>query len=255
MTPTLGQLAMRDPARAALMGILPGANFGNDDYAEYGSEFAGPDYGAEFGYFGADAAPPPQAPHPAAMHPYYPQHPAYQGHHAPMGHHHQHHTDPNAQHALAHQWREHERALEHERGRERLLNPNAGSHIKVERYDFSLNNQSGPITMGTTSALYMSGQPAVTIRPNRLITNAPAPGFAILDTIMVANVAATVGQSTDAFSYSAIAQGSLLDLPTLSPANVARVSGNYTGFSPPGYTPPMAYTFIVTFQGPAEIVA
>src|SRR5208283_5071961 len=37
------------------------------------------------------------------------------------------------------------------------------------------------------------------------------------------------GKSTHAFSYSAIAQGSLLDLPTLSPANVARVSGNYTG--------------------------
>jgi len=114
---------------------------------------------------------------------------------------------------------------------------------------------SSSLTIGATSALYMSGQPAVTIRPNRLITNAPAPGFAIFDNIMVANVSATVGQSTDAFTYSAVAQGSMLDLPTLSPANSARISGSYTGYSPPGYTPPMSFTFVATFQGPAEIVA
>ena len=143
MTPTLGQLAMRDPARAALMGILPGANFGWDENADYSGEFAGPDMGAEFGYFGADAPPPPPPPpqHPNAMtHPYYPHapHPGY-GHH-PQGGHPMH--DPNAQHALAHQWREHERALAHERSRERLLNPNAGAHIKVERYDFSLKSGS-----------------------------------------------------------------------------------------------------------------
>jgi hypothetical protein len=240
---------MRDPARAALMGILPGANFGN----EYDDGDFGADYGAEFGYFGADAPPP--VPAAAPQHPYYPQHPAYRGHHAPVGHHLAHHADPNAQHALAHQWREHERALEHERSRERLLNPNAGSHIKVERYDFSLNNQTGSLALGTPSAIYMSGQPAVTFRPNRLITNAPAPGFVTFDTIMVANVAGTIGQSTDAFTYAAVAQDSRLDLPTLSPANVARISGSYTGYTPAGYTVPMSFPFIATFQGPAEIVA
>ena len=252
MTPLLGQLAMRDPARAALMGILPGANFGWDEDADYSGEFAGPDMGAEFGYFGADAPPPPPPPqHPNAMtHPYYPHapHPGY-GHH-PHGGHPMH--DPNAQHALAHQWREHERALAHERSRERLLNPNAGAHIKVERYDFSLNQA---LAIGTTVAIYMSQQPAVTIRPQRLICNAPAPGFVLIDTIQVANVSATVGMATNAFSYSAVAQGSLLNLPTLSPANRALVSGSYSGYAPPGFTAPMPFTFVATFQGPAEIVA
>jgi hypothetical protein len=45
----------------------------------------------------------------------------------------------------------------------------------------------------------------------------------------------------------------MLDLPTLQPANRITVTGNYTGFVPPGFANNFAFTFIMTFQGPSTI--
>ena len=229
-----GSLAMRDPALAALLGALPGSDFG----AEFGHT-PDPQYemGAEFGYYGygADAPPPPHAmvapppPHMAHGHNGYGIHPE----HAAL--------------LRAHHHRQH-RTL----GRELLLEPNKGSTTKVERYDFSLNQT---VQIGTTSVIDMTLQPSVTLRPQRLICNAPAPGFVVFTTIQVANVAVTVGVATDAFSYGALAVGSHLDCPTLSPANRATLAGQYTGFTPSGYAPNLQFLFVATFQGPATIVA
>jgi hypothetical protein len=232
-----GSLAMRDPALAALLGALPGNDFG----AEFGhAQGVDPQYemGAEFGYYGygADAAPvhalAPPPPPPAMM-----PHPGY-GHHI------------HPEHAAL--LRAHHRRMHRTEGREMLLEPNKGSTTKVERYDFSLNQA---LQIGTTSVIDMTLQPSVTLRPQRLICNAPAPGFVVFTTIQVANVAVTVGVATDAFSYSALAVGSHLDCPTLSPANRATLAGQYTGFTPSGYAPNLAFLFIATFQGPATIVA
>ena len=101
----------------------------------------------------------------------------------------------------------------------------------------------------------MAQQPAVTLRPQRLITNAPSVGFVLFTSIQVANVAITVGQSTDAFSYSPSAFHSFIDAPTLSPANKATLTGTYTGTAPPPLSSGDAFIFVSTFQGPATIVA
>src|SRR5262245_20520044 len=74
MRPNSEQLALRDPALAAIIGIVPsnfggesdfGAEFGDDDYGvddDYGAEFGDDDdYGAEFGA----AAKPVKVPRPA----------------------------------------------------------------------------------------------------------------------------------------------------------------------------------------------
>ena len=74
-----------------------------------------------------------------------------------------------------------------------------------------------------------------------------------VDSAMVANVNAFVGDLEDAFTYSALAQGVALDLPTLEPANRLTVSGNYTGFIPPGFATGFSYTFVATVQGPSTI--
>jgi hypothetical protein len=245
-----GQLALRDPALAALLGALPGSDFGSefgtsaDDGQAYGMHGQagvipdrgadiGAEFGAEFGYYGygADVAPP-------AM-PHMAQHMAHRGH-API------HPE-HAQLLRAHHHRQHQTEV-----RERLLEPNKGSTTKVERYDFSLNQT---LTIGTPVVVDMSLQPSVTLRPQRLICNAPAPGFVSFLTIQVANVAVTVGNATDAYSYSAVAVGSHLDCPTLSPANRATLAGTYSGYSPVGYAPASLFLFVSTFQGPATIVA
>ena len=255
MRPNSRSLVLRDPAMAILMGILPfavassppaGDDFGGE--SDFGAEFGGDDYGAEFGDdYGAEfgmhaefgAAPPPMALQhrtpPAVMNALAqlpPSHPLH-----PSNHHH-HHA------AMA---RKH-----HTARREMLLEPNKGSSVKIERYSFTINES---IVLGVGSALDMTGQPDTNIRPQRVVMNAPQPGFVTVSEIKVANVSVTVGVTEDAFTYSPLAQGVHLDMPTLSPANRATVLGDYTGFVPPGYVGGSSYLFTSTFQGPASIIA
>ncbi len=230
MKPTARQLSMRDPALAALLGVFATGNFGGEAReASFGSEFGdefGDDFGGnDFGYdpnihgdgFGADfgAAP---APTPAqAM-------------------------------ALV---RQAQAAQAVTQRRAQLLRPNAGSKINVERYAFAVNQT---LTLGTTVALDMSGQPDTTIRPQRVTMNAPAPGFATITDIKVANVSVLVGGTDDAYNYNANGVGQTMDMPTLDPANRARVSGNYSGFVPPGYVVAGSYIFVCSFKGPSKVV-
>ncbi len=240
MRPNSRNLSQRDPALAVLMGAIgaPGSDFGASP--SFGWE---PDLQPEFwtsqswqpAYeFGVEApAPPmhrPMAPHAA--------HPAM------------HHPDFNQMLAL---WHRHHAMRAHTGRREMLLEPNKGSAVKIERYSFGINTT---ITLGVVGApLTLTGQPDVNIRPQRVIMNAPSPGFAIIDEIKVANVSVTVGVQEDAFNYSALAQNSHLDMPTLSPANRATVLGEMTGFVPPGFTGGASYLFTTSFQGPASVIA
>jgi len=241
MRPDAQILAMRDPALAALMGAWSGGNFGSESrgsgQSDFGTDgsfgrdfaFAGDDAGAEFGDdagadWGADfgaapAAPLARRPTPAA--------------------------------AIA-AWNKVGRQTARTDSRARLLEPNSGSTIKVQRYSFSVNQA---LILGTASAITASGNPDTTIRPQRVTMNAPASGFITVTEIKVANVAVTVGGIGDAFEYSPLGVDMSLDMPTLSPANRATVLGFYTGFVPPGFVLGSAYTFSASFKGPATIVA
>lgn len=242
MRPTAKDLAMRDPALAALTGAIVGADFGCEadgtlgdaefgfgidpnltpfmPGAEFGDDNGDGEGDWEFGsYYGYGAPPPPPAMHPAAVHAIVQRHVATQRQVA---------------------------------RRAALLEPNKGSSVKVERYTFPLNQT---LTLGTAVALSLSQQPDVTIRPQRVVMNAPTAGFCTIATMKVANVSVIVGATSDAFEFSPIAVGSILDMPTLSPANRATVTGNYTGFVPPGFVGASSFLFVVSFQGPASIVA
>lgn len=234
MKPNAKQLAMRDPALAALVGAIPGSDFGNDDFtnsgrgkssmtadlspdsdadSDFGVQF-GDDYGDEVGDdFGVA-----RRPHPAQMM------------------------------AL---WKSHHARKAHSGKRARLLEPNAGSDTKIERYTFSINQT---LALSTSSALALTGQPDTNIRPQRVMMNAPSYGFCTISEIKVANVSVSVGGISDAFEYNSLAVDSHLDMPTLTPANRASVLGTYTGLTPTGYTTGN-YLFIVSFKGPASVIA
>ncbi len=233
-------MARRDPAMAALMGAIAGADFGgyaapSEPEAQYGADF-GDDYGygggeadygygadpeAEYGYgYGLDQfgrARPPVKRHPA---------PARKG--APPSH-----ASTGA--------------------RTLALDPNRHSTVKVERYSFSWSPASN-LTLGTGVSLgTFTQQPSASIKGQRLAMNAPAYGFVTVDTLQIANVNVFVGGTEDAATYSNVAQGVFLDLPRLDPQNRATASGTYTGVLPPGYTVGSSYKFIVTLQGPAVL--
>jgi hypothetical protein len=142
----------------------------------------------------------------------------------------------------------------HKERRMLLLDPNMHSDVKIERYTFSLN-QVLTMTTGTSVAIYMDDQPDTALRPQRVLTNSPAPGVFLLTEIKVANVSVTVGNIEDAWFYAATSQGVILDMPTLSPANKAKVFGTFTGLVPSPYSSGQSYTFIVAFQGPSTMAA
>lgn len=216
--PSSKQLAMRDPAMAALLGVHAGSDFGAE------SDF-GIDFGSDFGYtpnFGDDAAPPAtNIPAPA-----------------------------NAQQMMA-VWNAHHAKAQHTQRRASILEPNAGSDVKVERYSFSL---SQALVLGTGLALSMTGSPDTNLRPQRLTMNAPAPGFCTITEVKVGNTSVTSGTS-DAWENGATAVGQSYDMPTLTPSNKATIIGNYTGYVPPGFVAGSAYLFVSTFKGPATVIA
>lgn len=268
------QLAMRDPARAALMGAISGVAFGfGADYAPrapqpmalYGRQPMpqqhrvgfGDDYGFGFGPGGDpyNSAPPgvgfglgadvdygfgdeygfgragrrPHAPHPA-----HPAHPAH------------------ARNAAA-AWAHSPQNPTSTAARTNLLDPNKDSLVKVTRYSFSFSPASN-LVLGTASSMgTFTQQPSTSVKGQRVVTNAPIPGFVFLTTLQIANVNVFVGTTEDAYTYNAGAQNVILDLPRLDPQNRATGAGSYSGVLPPGYTAGNSFTFIITIQGPATM--
>ena len=153
------------------------------------------------------------------------------------------------------------RLVEEERHRARialsrilLLHPNRDSDLKIERYTFSASVQIAKI--GTEQAdLSGVNSPDVNFRPQRVTMNVPSPGFILVTDARVANVSFVVGGSIDAWQFNANAVGESLDVPTLTPANKATFSGNYNGLVPTPLSGTGSYTFILSFSGPASIVA
>ncbi len=227
-------LAKRDPARAALLGAISGASFGRDARAvprvqaepsRFGRDpqFGGyqPQFGNDWNQpgmsnFGADAAPTPQA--------------------------------------MQQAWINDQRNKAANARREQLLEPNKDVTAKVERYAMPT---SIAITIGTAlNPLAITANPTVNLRPSRVVSNCPCTGFVFLTRLSVANVNVLVGPGVqDAFDYAAEAQGTSLDIPTLTPSNPITIAGQYTGLVPPIYNNGLATFFTLSFLGWASVTA
>jgi hypothetical protein len=196
---------------------LPGMGFGYGQHMPVG-------YGYGFGQTPVAAQPP--------IHPSDPRHPQHAA-------------------AAAHQWELANPSSS--TSRSLLLDPNRDSTIKVERYSFSFSPTAN-LVLGTASNIpTFTQQPSTSIKGQRVVMNAPVPGFVLISSLQIANVNVLVGGTEDAFTYSAGAQGVMLDLPRLDPQNRATSAGAYTGVLPPGYTQGNSFQFIITLQGPASL--
>lgn len=233
------EMASRDPAIAALMGAIPGYDFGHDvGYTEptppqygFGDDYN--DYGWGFGLgsafdpsmnigFGAAKHPAhPAARRPPIAHPAHPAHPA---------------NDHSSTY-----------------NRTLLLDPNRNSTVKVERYSFSFS-PTAALVLGTASSISnFTEQPAASIKGQRILMNAPQEGFVYISQLQIANVNVMIGGTEDAYTYSPRSNGVMLDLPRLDPQNRATAAGSYSGFLPPGFSAAASFTFIITMQGPAVL--
>lgn len=214
--PTAKQLAGRDPALFAALGLDADTTFG----AEFGEDFNGDemvmagDFGEDFGVdFGADATP----------------------------------INARAvvQAAVARKQRGAKRGS--------ILNPNKGSDLQVERYLLALNQT---IVIGTAAVISQSSNPDTQFRPQRFVTSSPCVGFATINDIKVSNVSAIAGGGAiDSYMFNPNATGVGLDLPTLTPSSRVNIIGAYSGFIPAGYVLGASLIFTMTFVGPASVVA
>ncbi len=228
------QLALRDPARAALLGVIIGTDFGappqaftpGDDDDDYGSYGFGDDAGDEYG-FGAAAKHHRAAAQGVSAKP----HPA----------------------AVAKVWHEHHARKAHASSRLMRLDPNLGSDIKIEKYVMTM---SQAFVLGTGGAFdtNLAQSPSTDFRPKILTFNVPTPGLAYMTSIAAANVLGSIGTgSEDCYSYNANAWGRDLDLPTLTPSNKLIIGGSFGTFVPPGYVNGASFTLSVSVKGPANL--
>jgi len=266
---TAKELLMREPAMAMLMGALPqGEQFGFGGYYDYGFGRGGHSGSHSSGQRrrhhhhqqqqqqqqqqqDQQPSPPPPPPPPPQydddngygygfgigypMHPGM-THPAYRHHAIHAAH-------------MAHHWMNPASTA----SRSLLLDPNRDSIVKVERYSFSFSPTQN-LVLGTASNIpTFTQQPSTSIKGQRVVMNAPVPGFVLVSSLQIANVNVLVGGTEDAFTYSAGAQGVMLDLPRLDPQNRATSAGAYTGVLPSGYTQGNSFQFIITLQGPSTL--
>ena len=237
---------MRDQAMAAIMGVSTSPDFGTESRG--GGRALSADFGVEpvhfgvlghgrhrpqFGEDGTGLAPAQLAA--AGM--VGPSHPAH-----PM--------NPVNQAEMIGLWNDAKLAQNDTARRRRIINPNEGSEIKINRYSFSL---STVLTLAAPSTFTISGAPTTNLRPERVTMNVPIPGMLIISAMAVANVGVSSGLF-DAFENNPNGVDQAYDMPTLTPSNSATVSGAYTGEFPATLLLP-TYTFVVTFKGPATITA
>jgi hypothetical protein len=249
-------LAMRDYARAALMGALS-SDFGQEGRSMgncHGNSFGDGSFGNPFGNgssFGADYGFGWNDPHGDFGDDYgmgemgwNDPHGSQPGFGAAVA--------PPSQAALMQAWKAHHATRANAARRERLLYPNKNSHVKIEGYEFALTSA---LVIGTPSPVFAQDRPQVDIRAERVTMNAPSPGFVTFTQLQVGNVNTLVGGTSDAFFYAATSFGQGVSYPTLSPAVPATFAGDYTGLIPPGFPLALAFKFIVEFKGPASMTA
>jgi hypothetical protein len=131
-----------------------------------------------------------------------------------------------------------------------LLDPNADSMMKIERYTFTL---SQTVTLGIAQDIEITSQPDTTIRVQRRFSNVPCPGFVLTTENRVANLYVNVGQCSTEDEYVYANGGMDVDWPTMVPANKFSVKGRYTGIVPDGFKEGDPFTVCFTLVGPSTI--
>jgi hypothetical protein len=254
---TTKQLAHGDMPMMALLGTLAGASGAKGNFgADYGyqAQFGG-GYSPQFGNdWGADAAalappaPPPVIPHPAAM-----AHAGHGGHGRPNPH------DPRHHHMLMQAWEYQHGRHQHTSRRVALLNPNEHSDVKIEAYVFSLNpsqfSAGTALQWGSLNGWTAFKNPQVAFRAERVFVNVNTPGLVYINTLQAANVNAQIGGIADAFSFSPLAMGSKISLPTLPPQNTMQVTGTWTNIVPVPFNNEAVFTLAIDFEGWATVIA
>ena len=153
--------------------------------------------------------------------------------------------------AFANEFEQTEKRKESLNDRASLLDPNADSVMKIERYTFTLNQE---LILGEPKEFEIpETSPDTTIRIQRRFSNAPCPGFVITKEMRLSNLYVNVNGPSEEDEYIYANEGIQVDFPTMSPVNRFSVKGRYTGHIPRGFVKGNPFLFCMTFVGPSTI--
>ena len=128
------------------------------------------------------------------------------------------------------------------------------SIVRIERFTFSLNSS---LTLGTAEWRRVSSRIdplSPTIRPRRILTNAPCPGFVFIESITVGKTNVFSG-ILDAYALQPIyLPVQVIDCPPLTPGAQISIRIRTSGYVPAEYAKGNSFIFIVSFLGSAMIV-
>jgi hypothetical protein len=232
MRPNVSSLAMRRPALAALIGIHPAeGHFGSERTPRNRASFGGFGFGYDDAEYGVDVAE---------------LDPLGTGSHLA--------TDSRMlsrdDRELASAARLSERRRERAAQARMELDPNHGQTLKLGHYSFGL---AQALTIGLAASIFISDSPSTTMRIKNVVMNVPQVAFVTLNSLLIANVAVTVGGAEDAYAYSAGGFSNHVDYPTLPPSQKATISAAYTGFSPAPFFAGQSFPFSCRFSGKSTV--
>jgi hypothetical protein len=160
-------------------------------------------------------------------------------------------TQPDARDVI----RNHLQREETTRKRKELLRLHDDSLLDVERYTLGVL-ATQLILAFNQNPIQLSGsqQPDVAFRVQRVTSNVPCPGFAMIFTLKLGNVTSIVSNTgIDAWQLNSNAWEEELDLPTLTPENAMSFVGQFTGLLVVPYNS-VNFQFTLAGSGPAERV-
>jgi len=162
-------------------------------------------------------------------------------------------TQPDARDVI----RNHLRREQVTKKRKELLRLHDDSFLDVERYTLGVmaTQVIPPSFIGALIVTLTGAQkPDVGFRVERVTSNVPTPGFALLYTLKLGNVTAIVSNTgIDAWQLNANAWEEEMGLPTLTPENAMSFVGVSTGLLVPPFNE-QNFQFTLAGSGPAEKV-
>jgi hypothetical protein len=122
-----------------------------------------------------------------------------------------------------------------------LLDPNEGRERRLVPYSFGMSQM---LSIGKAEGIYVTQQPDVIIKPDRMLTNVPCENFVIIDQFLIGNLSVLIGP-IDAYLFtqrwlrSERSVPESLDpellnmpMPTLRTSERATMHAHYTGAWP-----------------------
>lgn len=129
--------------------------------------------------------------------------------------------------------------------------------MEMKRYTYAMNIE---LVLGEDQAferevdLSPMFEEIQSLRPQRLTTNAPTPGFVMLTRVRLGDAEVLLnGEQLDAWAWNPNAVGQHQSTPPLTKGAKAILKGHYTGLVPPALAGKQDFTFMLCMTGPCDV--